>query len=264
MQMMVLKAAGPEAKIESTRRLLSEGRVDGLILMVDQMSGGAVRQLENPESPIVVLDEDVGHRHLDNVLVDNCTGGRDATQHLIEMHGIRNLVFLGGPEDNIDSRDRARGFSDALAAAGIEDQPEMYLTAPYDFGAGFERVQEIIPRLSGGPRWGLVAANDDLALGAMAAVQRAGLEVPDDVAVVGYDDSHLARFGSPQLSSVRVPLKEVGRTAVRMILEWLRDERREPTTVILKPRLVARQSCGCDPELLPVLTGAEESEEGSP
>jgi LacI family transcriptional regulator len=229
--------------------------------MVDQMSGGAVRQLENPESPVVVLDEDVGHRHLDNVLVDNRTGGRDAAQHLIQTHGIQNLIFLGGPQDNIDSRDRARGFSDALAAAGIEDSPDLHFSVPYDFRAGFERTQEIIPRYLGGPRWGLVAANDDLALGAMAAVQRAGLRVPDDVAVVGYDDSHLARFGTPQLSSVRVPLKEVGRTAVRMVLEWLRDERREPSTVILKPRLIARQSCGCDPELFPVLSDSGESEE---
>ena len=108
--LMISKANTPQTKVDSIKRILTEGRVDGLILMLDELKGKVLDHLEDIRSPLVILDTDVGHRSLDNVLVDNRTGAHLATRHMLEAHGLRNLLFIGGPEGNTDSLERAAGF----------------------------------------------------------------------------------------------------------------------------------------------------------
>jgi len=243
--LIVTKAKGTTVKKEAIQRLLNGGRVDGLILMVDRQNEELLEGLDRIGRPLVILDKDVGHRHLNNVLVDNRTGARDATDHLISVHQHTNLIFVGGPKDNIDSMDRADGFRDALRAAGIKTRAGRFLATDYNYISGFRVAQKLVPKLKEKKRWGIVAANDELACGIMEALIREGFRIPNQVAVVGYDDSHLARLSHPTLSSVRIPLKEIGHTAVRIILNKLREPSSECSKIILKGRLVLRHSCGC-------------------
>jgi LacI family transcriptional regulator, galactose operon repressor len=226
-------------------RLLNENRVDGIIIMVDEMSGGVLERLKNASIPLVILDKNVEHRHLDNVLVDNRTGARDATEHLIKVHGITNLLFVGGPTDNVDSRDRADGFGDALREAGIEFKSDMLFNTDYQFESGFALSRKLLPRLKSRDHWGIVAANDNLAQGLISGFLREGIQVPENVAVIGHDDSELAILSRPRLTTVRVPLREIGQSAVKTILEQLADPTRDTTKVILRGKLIVRESCGC-------------------
>lgn len=245
LHLMVTKAKSGEDKRDAVERLLVEGRVDGAILMLDQPDEDLLDQITQVKGPLVVLDLDVGHRHLNNVLIDNRTGARDAADHLIHAHNLRNLIFVGGPENNIDTREREEGFRDALKSAGIAVYKNRFFFTDYDYEAGYKLAVHICSRLTKDKRWGVIAANDDLARGFMEALIRKGYRVPEDVAVIGYDDSRLADLTRPPLSSVQVPLNEVGRTAVKIIMDNIHNPAFRPTKIILKGTLVLRSSCGC-------------------
>jgi DNA-binding LacI/PurR family transcriptional regulator len=248
LHLMVTKAKGSMEKRKSIKRLIAGGRVDGLILMLDQESEELLEELCSIKAPLVILDEDVGHRHLNNVLVDNRTGARDAMDHLIKMHGIRNLMYIGGPGDNVDSRNRASGCRDAMIAANIKPRLDQFITTTYDYESGFNAAKKLVIRFRKKKKWGIVAANDELARGVIEALIREGFRVPEDIAVIGYDDSRLAMLNQPALSSVRVPLKEIGYSAVKIILECLANSDIQSTKIILKGQLILRQSCGCSSE----------------
>jgi LacI family transcriptional regulator len=247
LHLVITRAHTTSGKLAEAERLTSDQVVDGVIVMVDQHGDEGLERLESLSAPVVVLDRDVGHLHLDNVLVDNASGGHDAAEHLIAAHGLSDLLFLGGPEKNVDTIERARGFGDALRAAGIDREPQMFFAANYRYDSGYGMARTVLlPQLRKAGRRGIVAANDDLARGVVDALDEEGMRVPEDVALVAFDDTSLARFGRPTLTSVRAPLEEVGIAAVKMILDRLADPKSQPVKSILKGRLIPRASCGCE------------------
>ena len=251
---MVLKAKGAKNKVESVRRLLSEKRVDGLVLMLSESREAVLNRIEKIEAPLVILDEDVGRRKLDCVLVDNRSASFEAARHLVDAHGIRNLIYLGGPGDNIDSQNRARGVQDLVRSEKSVLDREILYAGSYDYDDGYRVTQEtILPRiraaLGAGSAWGIVAANDNLACGAIDALLERGVEVPRQVAVIGFDDSPTAVHRRMRLSSVRIPLREIGEQAIRIICERLNGSERQNVKIVLRSELIVRESCGCgDPE----------------
>ncbi|MCB2156603.1 LacI family transcriptional regulator [bacterium] len=246
LHLMVTRAQGEREEHNAAEQFLQGGRVDGLVLMIPEIADRTLEMLSDLAAPIVILDKDVGHYHLDNILVDNKTGARDMTNHLLKAHARTDLIFLGGPELNIDTRDRADGFRDALRSAGIPPQDDQFVYTDYDYDAGYEVGRDLAKRVkSRDGHWGIVAANDDLAKGVIDAFARAGIEVPNDVAVVGYDDSRMARLTRPSLTTVRVPLREIGALAVEMLIERISGQRTRPFKTIMKAQLVPRESCGC-------------------
>lgn len=242
--LLVSRAADREDEKKLFAQMLQGRRVDGLILMISQRSDSLLDTLAQVNAPLVILDQDVRHHHIDNILVDNRTGARDATQHLIAVHGARDLVFLGGPKDNIDAQDRASGFRDALTAAHIRGGRDLVHFSDYSYESGYALTRNIA-RMKRKTQWGLVAANDDLARGAIDALTESGLRVPEDVRVVGYDDTRIARLTRPALTTVKVPLREMGREAVSMILDRRDGRRTLPRKSIVKGTLIIRTSCGC-------------------
>lgn len=247
MHLMVTRASGEEEEIKAIDQLLGTGRVDGLILAIADNNDEVIQQLADKTEPLVVLDRDVQHFRIDGVRVDNRSGAREATEHLIKVHGIRNFLFLGGPEDNVDTVERAFGFRDALAKNGLPANAGKTEFASYTYDHGYE-VGERLAREGLGEKFGIIAANDDLARGVIDALFRAGIVVPDDgVLVVGYDDSRLARFARPTLTTVHIPLAELGSMAIDMILDRIAGRRSQPIQLSMKANLVVRQSCGCEP-----------------
>lgn len=168
---------------------------------------------------------------------DNRGGAFQATSHLL-AYGHRRVLFLGGESGLSSSDERRAGYRDALRAHGAERVEELDTTGTYTRASGFVRTRDALR--TGLEFTAVFAASDMVALGALAALREAGLDVPGDISVVGFDDVPFASDLTPSLTTVRVPYEELGRTAVRMALA--RGDTLTDDDVVLGTQLVIRQS----------------------
>jgi LacI family transcriptional regulator len=239
---------------EPDPRGLAFGLIDGLAVMITNPDAALVKLARESSLPTVVLDTDLHQRGVDSVVVDNTPGTREAVQHLLASIEPRNLFFVGGPRENFDTQQRARAFGEALGAAGWQAKAEQVAFGEYTpewgrawllghlgslRGAGESGVAEK-PRAT----IGIFAGNDEIAIGVMQAADGAGIKVPDQLRVVGFDDTRLAQLVRPRLSSVRVPMADVGAAAVRMLVRRVEDPKAEATCVHMPTKLVVRESSG--------------------
>lgn len=201
--------------------MLRRQRADAVILVgsspVDQayrrQLSGHARGLKSQDSKLVMLGRPLPSRHAPAVSVplDNAVGARKATDHLVEL-GHTSIAHITGPADRSTTNDRKQGYEDALASAGIA--LDLRLVAEGDFGreSGVRAATELLA--SGVPFTAVFVANDSMAAGALATFRAAGLRVPDDISIVGFDDIPLAADLGPPLTTVRLPLAEAGTQAV--------------------------------------------------
>jgi LacI family transcriptional regulator len=211
------------------------GRVDGLIVMAPQFDHDELDALLAPSTPVVLINSTTlaGRSAL---RIDNQSGVEALIRHMLES-GRRRFVHITGPAHNIDAQERLDAFHDALARFAPEIET---LVVPGDFReqSGFESVAQLLAE--GDPFDAVFAGNDDMALGALRALRAAGRHVPGDVAVAGFDDVPLARLVG--LSTVRVPLEEMGDQAVDSLVAAL-EGREEPASLrLLLPELVIRET----------------------
>ena len=244
---MVIKAKESEEKIEAVTRLCSQGRTDGVILMLSELYSDVLEGIGPINNPLVVLDQDVHTWRLDNILLDNRLGAFEATRHFIDTHNVDDVFFLGGSENNVDTTDRALGFSDALRGTGLEAEQRQFFCRNYSYDEGYRLAgKNILPLIEPQKRYGVVAANDDIAGGVMDFLMDSGIEVPRQAGVIGFDDSPIASQRRLKITTMRIPTKEIGRIAVRTILNRLTGKANEPAKIVLKAELIVRQSCGCE------------------
>ncbi|MEV0091676.1 LacI family DNA-binding transcriptional regulator [Streptomyces sp. NPDC050738] len=159
--------------------------------------------------------ESGGSSVLATLSFDNRGGGRQLTEHLIEL-GHRRIGYVAGPEERTTTRHRLEGHRKALDAAGIKDDPRLVMHGPYSRRSGFEATRELLdrePELTA-----VVAANDTVALGACAAVRERGLRIPEDISVAGFDDLPFSVDAVPALTTVRLPLYDAGAWAGRLAM----------------------------------------------
>jgi LacI family transcriptional regulator len=243
---MVLKAKGAQSQIEAVTRLCSEGRTDGVILMLSELYDEVLEQIGEINGPLVILDRDVNLWRLDNVLLDNRLGGYEATKHFIDVHGVKDIFFAGGPKGNLDTIARAQGFIEALTQIGVDAQGKQFCCGSYSYDEGYKIVHEkLFSLIEPNRHYGIVAANDDIAAGVIDALMDKGIKVPQQVGVTGFDDSDIAVHRQLKITTMHIPTKEIGRLAVKMILDRLSGQVSEPAKVVLKAKLMVRDSCGC-------------------
>jgi DNA-binding LacI/PurR family transcriptional regulator len=176
------------------------------------------------------------------ITIENKDGALMLVDHLIEVHERRRIVYLQGPEGHEDSVWRERGYREALETHGIPFSPELIGMGGFDDEEAFATIQEMI--LDGLEFDAVFAGDDDAAMGVYRALKLAGRVIPDDVAVVGFDDIPFARHMSPALTTIHAPIEEVGREAVRQ-LKNLMDGRQAQSLVLMRTELIVRESCGC-------------------
>lgn len=219
-------------------RCVAEGRVDGLILMGTDIPPELVEELRG-RLPLVLVDHHLPG--VDAVVSDNVGGARAAVEHLIG-HGHRRIAFVVETLSDPNFRERLRGYREALESHGIAFDEELVFVG----GRRPDSARFAMGRFlrMGDPPTALFGANDHMAIGAMKVLREAGLEVPGDVAVVGFDDGDLAPHMVPPLTSVHVSRREMGRAAARRLLALLRGPA-EPRLITLRTELVVRSSCGC-------------------
>jgi LacI family transcriptional regulator len=170
---------------------------------------------------------------------DDRLGGSLATSHLIGL-GHRRIAFLGGLPNTSTSIERRQGFVDAHLRADIPTRDELILSDSYGGQAGYRMATQVLSLPE--PPTAIFAVNDAVAIGASAAIRDVGLSVPDDIAVVGYNDSPISAMLPTPLTSVRIPLTDMGTLAVDVLIAMLNGEHYE--SHVLEPNLVVRESSG--------------------
>jgi LacI family transcriptional regulator len=211
------------------------GRVDGLIVMSPDLDATTLLRDLPDYVPVVVLNALVEGRP--SITIDNAGGARAVVRHLAAL-GHRRIAFVGGPANNGDAAQRRRGYRAGVRAAGADSDSELELSGNFTEDSGYEAAKGIAGR-SQRPT-AMFAANDAMAIGALSAFNEAGIRVPDDIALVGFDDIPIARFLSPPLTSVKVPIADLGRRSLDLLLDTSKAKRSET----LKTSLMVRQSCG--------------------
>jgi len=216
---------------------------DGLLIFSGSLTPEGIAQAHATGLPLVLIHQSPPEGlSIPCVTVESKAASRQIVEHLIVTHQRQRIVLLRGPEDNEDARWRELGYREALAAQQIEIDPQ-WLGA-----GGFERhiAQATIERmLAEGVSFDAIFAGDDeAAVGALATLEARGVRVPEDVAVVGFDDQSLAAILHPPLTTVRAPTEQVGREAARQLIKLIRTGSADPLT-LLPTELVFRRSCGC-------------------
>ncbi len=217
------------------------GLLDGLAMMITEPSEKLVTHARASGVPIVLLDADPKDLHVDAVEVDNTTGTAEATNHLLEFAPPNYCVFVGGPAENFDTIERSAAFRAVLNKRGNNTNPTPCYFGEYSVNWGRAWASQMIRdgHLRGR---GVLAGNDEIAWGIMTAAHEAGLHVPSDLRVIGFDDTRLCTLVRPALSSVRVPLAELGSAAIDLLLARIGNPELEPERRRLRTSLVIRQS----------------------
>ena len=201
----------------------------------------AVRDL--PASfPVVLLNSAATGAAFDAITIANARGAADMVEHLVGL-GHRRLAMILGPDGNADAAERLRGYRAAVQAAGLKGDDVWEVPGDFTDSSGFEAGVELL-RHARRPR-AVFAANDAMAIGALSAFREAGVAVPGDVAVAGFDDIPMARYTHPPLSTVRVDIVALGERAATRLLEAVGNTRRHRKRRERLPvTLVIRESCG--------------------
>jgi phosphoserine phosphatase RsbU/P len=230
--------------------LARRSNVDGLTVLsgsVGKRVGmGGLRELCDRLRPLPISSIGIELDGHSSVRVDNETGMRSVLHHLIRVHGIRRIAFIRGPEANAEAEQRYRVYQETLQNNEIPFAPELVLPGDFERASGGEAVGTLLEvRAVALDRVGaLVAANDCMALGALDELAKRGVRVPDQMAVVGFDDIEDARFSIPPLTTVRQPSYELGHDAVRIVLSQVRSGT-APERIVRHAEAVIRRSCGC-------------------
>jgi LacI family transcriptional regulator len=229
------------AEIEAVLRAM-RGRVDGVIVLSPDVDAQTLRRNLPETLPVVLLNTPVDGASFDAIQIDNYGGAFAMVRHLAAL-GHRRIALIKGPAENVDARERLRGYRDALRSLGAELSEGLEIEGDFSEESGYragERLLTLAPRPTA-----VFAANDSMAIGCLLALRAAGVRVPEDMAVAGFDDIPIARYITPALSSVHVPIAELGTRAMERLLHAVErkneHERRQETVVTT---LVVRGSCG--------------------
>lgn len=215
-------------------------RADGVILVTHSGKAVQVEELRRRGAPLVLIDHwrEPGP-DVPSVGATNWSGGFAATDHLITL-GHRRIAMIGGPGDLASSRARTAGYRAALDRAGIPWDPDLYRVGDFLSSGGSKHTSELLALDR--PPSAIFAGSDLAAFGVLHELRRMGRAVPDDVSVVGFDDIPMARFVTPELTTVHQPLVQMGRTAATMIMRLIEGQPLDATRVELATSLVIRSS----------------------
>ncbi|WP_026877147.1 substrate-binding domain-containing protein [Jiangella gansuensis] len=232
---LILMTAGTTAERKRATDFIMAGHVDGVLLISSHLGSPLLRPLLEARIPTVSCGRPLGFENkLSYVTADDRGGARQLTAHLLGT-GRRRIATITGPLDTSGGRERLAGYRDALGGAYDED---LVVRGDYSRSSGYAGMQELLRR---NDRVDAVfAANDRMAAGAMAALRDAGLQVPSDIAVGGFDDTDLAAAVEPSLTTVRLPFERMSIELVRLLLEVIDGQQGAAT--ILPTTLVQRES----------------------
>ncbi|BDH47758.1 ribose operon repressor [Salmonella enterica subsp. enterica serovar Choleraesuis] len=231
---------GDEQRMNRNLETLLQKRVDGLLLLcteTHQPSADIIRRY--PSIPIVMMDW-APYDGLSDLIQDNSLlGGELATRYLIDK-GYTRIACIAGPQDKTPSRQRLEGFRNAMRDCGLDVPSGYEIIGDFEFSGGFDAMSQLMALEN--PPQAVFTGNDAMAVGAYQALHQAGLKIPQDVALVGYDDIELARYMTPPLTTVHQPKDELGELAVDVLIHRMAQPGLQQQRLQLTPELVIRGS----------------------
>jgi LacI family transcriptional regulator len=238
--LLISRAYADRHGIETAIRAM-RGRVDGVVAMSPDLDAESLLNLPST-IPVVLLCSVPRGNEIDSLTIQNSRGAKEMVSHLISL-GHRRIAIIKGSPRNYDAAERLRGYRTALREAGILPDHSLERAGNFTEAAGYAAALELLA-LRERPT-AIFAANDSMAIGALSALRESGVEVPKEMAVAGFDDIPLARYMDPPLSSVHVPICELGARAVDLLLHGIAHKndharRRERVST----ELVIRRSTG--------------------
>jgi LacI family transcriptional regulator len=242
---VLLETVDDVSKPNAYDDLVRGARIDGLVVVNTRSDDSQLPELIRKNFPVVLLGfaqwAELGERS-SAVCTDGRASGRCATEHLLALGHERIAHVTFSPENYHATEDRHRGYADALERARVRLDDTLLEYGNYSAESGHVAMRRLLKRKR--KPTAVFAGNDTIALGVMAAIHEARLRIPEDIAVIGYDDIPTAPYMTPPLSTIRVSALEHGLTAVSLLSRLLREEGSVPHQVMLETPLVVRESCG--------------------
>ena len=219
------------------------GRVDGLVIMWPSLDSRLLAELLPDELPAVLLMTSSASTTLPTLSIDNQGGARAAVEHLLD-HGHERIAILTGPPPNRDAKQRLAGYRAAMRESEAGHDPVLEIPGDFMQETGYRAVSQLLA--INPPPTAFFASNDSMAIGALSALHEAGVRVPEEMAVVGFDDIPSAQYMNPPLSTVHVPIYALGARAAELLIRRANgksDDTQED--IVLSTALTPRASCGC-------------------
>lgn len=235
---VMLWLAEPEYERRMVNQITHNGLVDGVIVSSMLMDDPIVQSLSSSKMPFILIG---WHPVLEvNYLdVDNCKGASDATSHLLRL-GRKRVATITGPRNMISGHSRYQGYLSALEQRNVPFSPDLVVEGDFSEMSGYTCMQKLLGRQVDG----VFIASDSMAYGAMRAIREANLRIPEDIAVIGFDDLPASARTTPALTTVRQPILRMGSIAAEILVDIIRYPKTQPRHVILPTELVIRESCG--------------------
>ncbi|MCM8900110.1 LacI family transcriptional regulator [Caldicoprobacter algeriensis] len=224
--------------------LFKEGQVDGLILGTFQIRDPEeMEHIAESGYPIIFIGDNASNSAVSSIDIDNVQGVIDIIKYLHSL-GHKRIAHLRGPSNMSAANLRLEGFVKGMKSCGLEPDPELIIESDWTVEGGYTATNKLLDRAK---FTALVCSNDYCANGAIKAIQSRGLRVPEDISVTGFDNSILAEYTSPPITTVKQPFYDLGKIAVKHLVDIMEGDIPLKTAILLQPIMVIRSSCGKAP-----------------
>jgi LacI family transcriptional regulator len=238
-QSVMLWLAEPEYERRMIRQIVNGSLIDGVIIASMLMDDPLIQAVIETDLPFVLVGRHPTNTQVNYVDVDNVNSARDAVSHLLRL-GRRRVATITGPQNMIAGADRLQGYLQAVRDRGQTSDSNLIVESDFTEAGGYEAMRRLFQHNPDA----VFAASDAMAVGAIKALRDAGKRVPEDVAVVGFDDMPFAARTEPPLTTVRQPIHRMGGLAAETLLSFIEEPERSPQRIILPAELTIRASCG--------------------
>lgn len=220
-------------------RISRSGMLDGILVQSGRADDPLMERLTSSRIPCVILGRPFKDEGISYVDVDNVKAAYVATKHLIDL-GYKHIATITGSHGSTVTLDRIEGYSKALTDAGYAIDPSLIAKGEFSETSGYEAMMNLLPHKPDA----VFIASDLMASGAIRALQDSGLHVPEDIALVGFDDIPLAALTKIRLTTVRQPIPQIGTKGVELLIDLIENGTQPPRNCILETELIVRDSCG--------------------
>jgi LacI family transcriptional regulator len=235
---VMLWLAEPKYERKMISQILYNGLIDGVIVSSMMMDDPLIDRLFESNRPFMTIGRHPTNEKINYVDVDNRAGAYQGVSYAFRT-GHRRVGLIGGPHNTISGQDRYQGYLDALQERGLPLKTELVIEGEFSDASGYQAMKRLLPQRPDA----VFVASDAMAFAAMRAIQEAGLRIPEDMAVIGFDDIPPAATSKPPLTTVRQPIMRTGQTAAEMLIDMIEHPNPQPRRVVLPTELVIRSSC---------------------